>query len=183
MRLLRHCGGGAARNPVGGGVCDSAAPSRSRRDYAVIYCARSQVNRIIPQLITRSSTIAQTALDGARGASEREAAAGLLPLSLYVTARTCFCSADPSKAPRKPPGRIHGLLDAAQAAAKSPLDSWGWFTPPAALLLVMVLLLALPRLKNRAKLSSRALALHTSAPGKVATSARPFRTCTPRARH
>ena len=121
-----------------------------RRDYAVIYAARSQVNRIIPQLITRSSTIAQTALDGA-GASEREAAAGLLPLACMLQARTCFCSTGPSKAPRMPPGRVHGLLDAAQAAVKSPLDSWGWFTPPTALLLVVFLLLVKPATKNPRK--------------------------------
>ena len=42
--------------------------------------------------------------------------------------------------------------------------------------LVVVLLILLPQQKSRAKLSPRALALHTSAPGKVTTSARPFRT-------
>ena len=61
----------------------------------------------------------------ARGASERAAAAGLLPLSLYVTARTCFCSVGLSKAPRKPQRRIHWLPDAAEAAAKSLLGPWG----------------------------------------------------------
>ena len=85
------------------------------------------------------------------GASEREAAAGLLPLACMLQARTCFCSTGPSKAPRMPPGRVHGLLDAAQAAVKSPLDSWGWFTPPTALLLVVFLLLVKPATKNPRK--------------------------------
>ena len=46
---------------------------------------------------------------------------------------------------------------------------------------VVVLLILLPQQKSRAKPSLRALALHTSAPGKVTTSARPIRTCVARA--
>ena len=96
------------------GVCDSAAPSRSRRDYAVIYCARSRVIRMVPQLITRSGTIAQTALDGARGRL-KERPRQALPLSLYVTSSYLFLLAGPSKAQRKPRRRICQLPDASQA--------------------------------------------------------------------
>ena len=183
MRLLRHCGGGAARNPVGGGVCDSAAPSRSRRDYAVIYCARSQVNRIIPQLITRSSTIVQTALDGARGRLKERPRQAFTP-SLYVTKLVpVFAPQAPLKLPETPKDVSAGSRTLLRRAAKSPLDSWGGFTLVFVGCGLLCLLPALPQQKNRAKLSPRALALRTSAAGKVATSERPFRTWVPRARH
>ena len=79
-------------------------------------------------MITRSSAIAQTALDGARGASEREAAAGLLPLSLYVTSSYLFLLAGPSKAHRKPRRRICRLPDASQARCQESFGLLGRLT-------------------------------------------------------
>ena len=84
-----------------------------------------------------------------------------------------------SDAPRKLRGRLHRLTGAAQAPVKRLFG-----------LLKVVFALYLgccqktkpawvPLLKNRAKLSPRALALHASAPGKVTTSARPLRTESP----
>ena len=88
-----------------------------------------------------------------------------------------------SDASRKLRRRLHRLTDAAQAPVKR---LFGLLKVVFALYLgccQITMPAWVPRLKNRAKLSPRALALHTSAPGKVTTSERPFRTCVPRARH
>ena len=88
-----------------------------------------------------------------------------------------------SDAPRKLRGRLHRLTGAAQAPVKR---LFGLLKVVFALYLGCCQITKpawVPPLKNRAKLSPRALALHTSAPGKVTTSARPMRTWVPRARH
>ena len=88
-----------------------------------------------------------------------------------------------SDAPRKLRGRLQRLTDAAQAPVKR---LFGLLKVVFALYLgccQITMPAWVPRLKNRAKPSPRVLALHTSAPGKVTTSARPFRTCVPRVRH
>ena len=87
-----------------------------------------------------------------------------------------------SDAPRKVRGRLHRLTDAAQAPVKR---LFGLLKVVFALYLGCCQITKpawVPPLKNRAKLSPRALALHTSAPGKVTTSERPLRTESP-ARH
>ena len=102
------------------------------------------------------------------------AAQGLLPnvaKTRASSAFTCFACLGTLKLTESLEDVSAGSRTLLRRAAKSPLDSWGGSTLVFCAVVVFVLLILLPQQKIRAKLSSRALALHTSAPGKVTASA------------